>query len=307
MAETRECPLCRRPSGLFLATTDLNRRVSGVVFEYYRCGSCGLVFLARVPEDLARYYPDGYHVLPRSRAELERIGRRTQYQIELVSRFVSGGRLLEIGPGFGSFAFLAKSAGFEVEAVERDADCCNFLEKVVGVTVTRSDSPSEILSRSGNRYDAIVLWHVVEHLPEPWKLLQHASEAVSPGGILLVATPNPLAWQFKVLGPQWPHVDAPRHLYLIPFAVIREQVEARGLKCVLVTTNDRGGLAWNRFGWGQAVVNLMPVAMRRSWLLRGVAAAVGGCIATAAAAVERRDLQGSAYTAVFQKSAVGQG
>ena len=117
----------------------------------------------------------------------------------------------------------------------------------------------------------------------------------------MVATPNPLAWQFVVLGRRWPHIDAPRHLYLIPSAWLRRELEALRLQCLLLTDTDPGGLGWNRFGWGQVAVNLLPFRTGRSVLTRGIAWAIGHWASLVAARFERRDLRGSAYTAVFRK------
>jgi hypothetical protein len=58
-------------------------------------------------------------------------------------------------PGFGSFAFLAKRAGFEVEAIEQDRSA-DYLATRVGVRVVKSASPAEVLAHTDRRCDAIV-------------------------------------------------------------------------------------------------------------------------------------------------------
>jgi SAM-dependent methyltransferase len=287
---------------LLFRTTDVNRMVSRETFPYHRCGRCGLIFLGSMPSDLGRYYGNGYHARPRSAVDLERIAGRTRYQIDMVRRYVSGGRLLEIGPGMGVFAWLAKRYGFEVETIEQDADCCDYLRERIGVTVVRTGSPASVLAEWPRRYDAIVLWHVLEHLPDAWDVLDRAAGALKTQGILLVATPNPDAWQFRVMGRRWPHVDAPRHLYLIPAVVLRRQLEELGCECRLVTTTDPGGLRWNRFGWGRAAVNLLPPPTRNGLLARALAEAVGRGVSAFTGPFERVELRGSAYTAVFART-----
>ena len=61
-----------------------------------------------------------------------------RYKIELVKRFSSGGRLLELGPGRGGFAFLAKEAGFDVSAIEMSGESCRFLRRE-GIRGVRRD------------------------------------------------------------------------------------------------------------------------------------------------------------------------
>ena len=43
----------------------------------------------------------------------------------------------------------------------------------VGVKVFQSDKPESILPTLGD-YDVITFWHNIEHLLEPWKVLEEA-------------------------------------------------------------------------------------------------------------------------------------
>ena len=298
-ARSGSCPACHGRYGVAFVARDLNRRVSDEAFTYARCDGCGLIAQIDRPADLSRFYPPGYVSVPPSLARLEQIARRTRYQIEMVRRFVSSGRLLEIGPGFGSFVWLAKTAGFEVDAIESDRAACDYLATQIGVRVTHSDSPESVLAASKTAYDAIVLWHALEHLPNPWATLQAAARVLNPGGLILVATPNPAAWQFGVLGPRWPHVDAPRHLWLIPLGALRRHLESLGLALVAATSDDPGGRSWNRFGWSQTVLNLAPRTVKATLVARAASRVAGAAVALAVSSWERAPLRGSAYTAVF--------
>ena len=60
------------------------------------------------------------------------------------------------------------------------------------------------------------MWHVIEHLRRPWEVIERAAANLQDGGVLAIATPNPRALQFKLLRRRWAHLDAPRHLFLIP-------------------------------------------------------------------------------------------
>lgn len=296
------CVYCGHAVGPWVTTTDVNRRTSGETYLFVRCTSCGLIRLANPPADLSTAYPRGYVAQP-TEAQFARIAARTRYQIEMVQQHVRGGRLLEIGPGFGAFLRLARQAGFEPHAIEVDPDTCRFLEATVGARVTQSGAPHDVLREAGPEYDAIVLWHSIEHLPDPFATVSAAAARLRPGGCLLVATPNPQAWQLSRMGAAWPHIDAPRHLWLIPFEVLREQATRTGLALATVTSDDPGGRSWNVFGWSQALLNAMPRAAG-GWRAARVAARLAGELsASLLAGVERRPLAGAAYTAVFLKPA----
>jgi SAM-dependent methyltransferase len=293
---TTPCRLCGGASEPAFATIDRNRKVDGTVFTYLRCGSCGTVFLRDVPDDLARWYPDDYFVFP-SVAELDAMGadRTETYKIEAVLPHVRGGRLVEVGPGFGVFARRAAVAGFDVCGLEMDAACCAHLRDVVGVQAIQTVTPEAALD-SLPPSDAIAMWHSLEHVRDPWALVAAAAHNLRPGGVLAMALPNPQALGFRLFGGRWPHVDAPRHLHLIPARPLVDRGAAEGLERVSLTSDDGGARHWNEFGWGRVVLPPAP-----GYVLTRLSSPLGRLIAAVAAPAERRPGRGSAYTLVLRK------
>jgi hypothetical protein len=274
---------------------DLNRRLSAERFTYHRCRGCGLVFLSPLPPNLAACYPEDYYGATPTLQALAVGAEAERFKIEIVKRFVGTGRLLEIGPALGGFAYLAKAEGFEVEAVEMDARCCAFLSRVVGIKAIHSRD--ECAALKGVRpVDVVALWHVIEHLKDPWGMLEAAVHTLLPGGILVIAAPNPSALQFRILGRSWAHVDAPRHVNLIPAPLLIDRVRALGVLPVLRTTTDPGSLSWNRFGWEVSLSNAFEGAHAKR-----VGGRIGRFIARTVKAIERVEGMGSAYTVVFRK------
>jgi 2-polyprenyl-3-methyl-5-hydroxy-6-metoxy-1,4-benzoquinol methylase len=289
------CPFCKAQADCCFVTTDRNRRVRPDAFRYWKCPACGLVFLDPVPADLGAYYPPDYYFVPASLAELQRLARPERYKIELVQRLASGGRLLEIGPAFGNFAYLARAAGFAVEVVEMDARCCEFLSSVVGVRAVNSADVFGVLPALGP-YEVIALWQVIEHVTEPWSLLEAAVDRLVPGGLLVVATPNPRSLQLRLFQGAWTHIDAPRHLTLIPHELLCRWLTPLKMKSALCTTTDRGSLGWNAFGWQYSLMNYFtnPAA-------RFLARVAGRLLGLLCSPLERTGWRGTAYTALFKK------
>lgn len=292
---TVACPNCKADSVEIFRTRDYNRRITRETFRYYRCSSCRSVFLHPVPGDLGKYYPSDYYSLPPTPREIASRAEPEKYKIELVREHKTGGRLLEIGPSWGSFCYHAKIAGFDVEAIEMSDDCCRFMNETIGVRAYQGEDIRGLLEER-EPYDVVALWHVVEHLPNPWDVLHAVSGKLTSGGILVIAAPNPDAWQFRVQGRFWPHIDAPRHVQLIPSAVLSGRMERVGLRTVSITTKDPGSLGWNIFGWQFFLANLsgnhfVKIALR----------AMGTLIGHTLFPLEQREGRGSAYTAVFRK------
>lgn len=255
-ADTARCAACGGDAPLAFVAKDLNRRLTGEDFPYYRCTRCGLVFLHPVPRDLGRYYPGSYHEIPKSVDEL--LARRSaeSYKLEAVGPG-RGRRLLEIGPSYGAFAALAKHEGFEVQAIEMDEACCRFISEVVGIpTQHTADVRAALAGRQ--QYDVIAMWHSLEHLPDPWEVLDELPRHVAPGGSLYFATPNPQSLQFRLFGSRWAHLDAPRHVNLIPHRVIEERLARAGMRRVYFTSEDSGARECNLFGWIASVRTSMP-------------------------------------------------
>ncbi len=292
-AETAtRCRLCGGPATLAFVVGDRNRRLGAGRFPYFRCTLCEAIFLAEVPSDLGRYYAaHGYGSA--AEAEVPAFVRREQAKLGLVERFARGTSMVEIGPGPGMFTRVAQRAGFDVTAVEMDPEYCRQLQDLLGVRAIQSGEPAEVLPALPPS-DAIVMWHVLEHLGDPWRVLDSCVENLGAGGVLAISTPNPESLQFRLLGRHWVHLDAPRHLQLIPAGTLRQRLERLGMRHVLTTSSDPVGRDCNRIGW-EYMLRLHPA--RRGATLASTGG--GWLIARALAPVERRGRNGSTYTSLF--------
>ena len=292
---SHSCSACTGEMAHFFETHDFNRLVSDEKFRYARCVQCGQISLVNVPKDLGRYYTPGYHMIPESEAAIEAGVAHDRYKIDLVRQFSTTGRLLEIGPAWGAFSLLAKRAGFSVETIEMDPACREFLKSRLGIPAIKCNDEADAVTEA-SAPDVVAAWHVFEHLRDPWRLLDRVAKHLAPGGIVVLALPNPGAFQFSILRRLWAHVDAPRHVHLIPPAVLRSRAKAVGLEQILCTTTDSGSLSWNRFGWQYS----LPHLSRNATVKRALRLA-GRVVATVLAPIENREGRGSAYTAVFRK------
>jgi 2-polyprenyl-3-methyl-5-hydroxy-6-metoxy-1,4-benzoquinol methylase len=292
------CRLCGGPSEPAFSVGDRNRGLGSGSFAYRRCATCRSVVLHTIPDDLGDYYAsDGYGSA--AAAEVPEFLRREQDKLELVTRFAEVGTMVEIGPGPGMFTRVARSAGFEITAIEMDPEYARRLREDLAVEAICSDDPAEVLA-SLQPSSVVVMWHVIEHLPDPWRVLAACARNLRPGGVLAISTPNPQSLQFRLLGRYWAHLDAPRHLQLLPAATLQARAEALGMRRVLSTTTDVVGLECNRLGWEYALRAhparrpTTAASMRGSFLLT-----------RALSGVERRGLAGTTYTSLFTKATLG--
>lgn len=246
-----------------------------------------------MPDDLGAFYPADYYGLPDSRSAAIARDANAAHRVELVRRLVPRGRLVEVGPSIGAFVARAQDAGYETSAIEMDPECCRFIGDVLGVPVVNTTDPASALE---GPYDAIVMWHVIEHLADPATFVARAAETLAPGGMLVLATPNPASLQARLLGSRWAHVDAPRHLGLMPREALAAAGARHGLEVALSTTADADADAANGFGWR---VSFGPDPY--AYLPRRALRIAGHALSLAIAPVERRDGRGSSYTLALRK------
>lgn len=291
-----KCSHCGQTAPFSFSTKDYNRRITEDRFNYYRCKSCGFIFLAPLPNDLGRFYPTEYYDVPKNKVELAARAEELQLsKLDVLQRFATKGSLLEIGPAYGLFAFLAKRAGFDVTGIEMDSRCCDFLRTMVGINVVEGSDTLSLLATLP-KFDVIVLWQVIEHLPDPWAVLKAAALHLAPGGVLIVDTPNPAAFQYRVFGARWTHVDAPRHVALIPAPLLVEFADKQGLKLIDLSSTGAIARGYNSFGWA--------FSLKSFFKDRGLANAAHLCgrvFAKVFVPIERTGLRGSTYTVVFRK------
>jgi len=274
---------------------DYNRRIGGLEFEYDKDAN-GILFLKNPPSDLAPYYTNDYHFVPSHIQDYERHVHQEAYKLELINRFKVSGCVLEIGPSIGMFLYAAKKAGFEVSAIEMSPECCRVMRDIVGVDVHLSEDAAAELGRMGQQFDVIAMWHSLEHMRNWPDVFGAAAASLAPGGLLAIAMPNPHALQFRIMGKWWTHLDAPRHLFLIPAQHMADLGRAAGLLVELITTKDRGSVDWNLFGWERSFHNFGSNRYSR-YLLRKL----GSVAEFLLRPFERREGQGSAYTIIFRK------
>lgn len=109
-------------------------------------------------------------------------------------RGTGGGRLLDIGAHAGRFMHVAQQAGWTVEGIELNPRTAACAARRTGAPVHRLNA--QALGDRGERYDAVTLTDVLEHIPQPVAILQSAARLLQPNGWLAVKVPcGPAQWQ----------------------------------------------------------------------------------------------------------------
>ena len=295
------CPVCGGAGRHAFTATDRNRRISDEPFAYERCESCATVFLATPPADPGRYYGAGYHPFgadgePAWKADPALLAAE-RWRAQKLHALAGGGRLVDIGAGAGGFAAAAAEAGFAVTAIEMDRECCEWMERRLGVSAICTDRPLDALAGLPPSR-VVTIWHALEHLPDTAGVLAAAAAALEAGGLLALAIPNSDSLQFRTLRARWAHLDAPRHVSLPGADALLTAARRVGLTPVFETTSDPSALACNLHGW--------VYALRRDpsqGAAKGLPLRAGSWLTAALGPVEHRARNGAALTLVLRKTA----
>jgi SAM-dependent methyltransferase len=120
------------------------------------------------------------------------------------------GVLLDIGAGTGAFTNTMQQAGWNVTGLEPDRIA---RENALTNYNLNLAELGELDNLVGETFDAITMWHVLEHVHDLHGYFEKFFEILKPGGRLIVAVPNYTSYDATVYKDHWAAYDVPRHLY----------------------------------------------------------------------------------------------
>lgn len=232
------CPVCNSTQIDPLLTVK-DHSVSKEEFVVWQCRDCSLRFTQDVPDEdnIGPYYqsPDYISHSNTDKGLLNRLYQRVRkYTLQqkrslIVSYTKEQGRVLDIGAGIGAFLSVMKESGWVTKGIEPDVGARKNAEQLFGVNI---DEPSMLFSLQKGHYDAITLWHVLEHVHQLHPYMERLRDLLSPNGKIFIAVPNYTAVDSEAYRNYWAAYDVPRHLYHFSPRSIERLVHQHGLKVV---------------------------------------------------------------------------
>ena len=230
------CPVCRRAA-------DVCPLLEKDGYQIHRCSSCDHMFVYPVPgeEELSNIYTfaEGYHCGQPTLPQEVALPERFLEAIATIERYASPSRLLDVGCSTGTFLHLAGSRGWSVKGIEFSEDTSQ-VARAAGLDVVTGTIFS--LNPARDKFDALHLAEVIEHVADPRAMLEQARRLLNPGGVLYVTTPNSDAfWPkatyliFRLIGVPWSHVTPPHHLHQFSAKSLRKLLDDTGFRCMEVS------------------------------------------------------------------------
>src|SRR5687768_600390 len=181
------------------------RKGEAQLHQIVKCNHCGLMYanpqeevdceilaseqapVVYRPEDQWEYFQKQHVQLPDNLHALNVLNQMIPQR----------GRLLEVGSYCGIFLDRIRAAGWDVQGLEPSRAAADYARAhyqldIIEGTLPKPDIPD------GN-YDAIVMLHVIEHIPNPAESLTELRRMLRPGGVLVIETPRYDSLMFKAL------------------------------------------------------------------------------------------------------------
>lgn len=148
------------------------------------CMTCGHVQITPLYSKEDHLKINGFwhgHFVKNNPEQNERKHRQTAERLE---EYQLTGRMLDVGGGEGWAKKIADAAGMEYHAVEPMEELHAAYEKK-GIKIS-----ARMISQVTEKYDLIILRHVLEHLLEPVEDLTRLTQCLTPNGFLYIALPD---------------------------------------------------------------------------------------------------------------------
>ncbi len=234
------CPVCGHARFTpFLKAKD--QTVSHAEFQIVACSDCNFLFTNPRPpaSEIGQYYESNEYISHHDDAKdlMSKVYNlvrdyTTQQKIKLLHHAVPGkGTLLDVGCGTGFFLSKAREACWQVHGTEPDTQARAVAMGRVGEAIHENIEAPFFDSKT---YEAITMWHVLEHVHQLNETMDWLHQHLAPQGRLFIAVPNPESEDAQAYQENWAAYDVPRHLYHFSKKAISDLARAHKFKVVRI-------------------------------------------------------------------------
>ena len=150
---------------------------------------------------------------------------------------VPGGRVLDVGAGYGFFLAALEKAGYEASGIEVSPHAVEQARQRTRGEVIEQGAEEPFPFPDGH-FDAVTLLDVIEHLKDYASTLESCRRVLKSVGKLFVITLNAHSLARPLLGKRWAWYQDPTHLHMFTPRRLREGLEGAGLEVETLITES---------------------------------------------------------------------
>lgn len=245
---------------------------SGVaqINQIVKCNGCGLMYANPRAQDpdcliIEQYDPDFVFsnlrkiLLQRTEKEELQVRDYETTKAYLSQHYPQKGKLIEIGSGLGYLLNFFKQDGWDVLGVEPNVGMCKYAEIELGLKTIPT-----ILEKAGlpdESADAVLMMHVIEHVPNPLETLQGVYRILKTGGTFVLETPRYDTLMFKLLGKRERSLSCEGHIYFFTTDTLKTIATKAGFTVEKVDYVGRS-LTVNRLFYNLGVISKSQIVKR---------------------------------------------
>ena len=170
-----------------------------------KCQTCGMFYVNNIYNDVRQQIANSQELVETpgwAEYKREAVAKHANFvkRYQLLEPYL-GPRILEIGCSAGFFLQVAQAHGHQVLGIEPDRRYARYAVEQLKVPVM-----SGLLEKANlppRSFDSICMFHVLEHVPSPTRVLEQIYALLRPGGYLILEVPNIDNIWFRLLGKKW--------------------------------------------------------------------------------------------------------
>lgn len=225
------CPTCQNTEAMPIFTKN--------GYHLVQCTRCNLIHISPMPTtaELSAHYQNAAYFSGeeaqgyRDYRDMEKaLLPHFQRRIATIDHLLTGkGELLDFGCAAGFFLKVVRQDGWKINGVELSQEMGKEASELLKTPIYQS-----LQALPTRPLDAITFWEVIEHLPSPLEQLREMYNALRPGGILMLSTPNTGHWKAIRQPEQWDGYRPPSHLQFFTRQSLQDVLQRAGFERVEV-------------------------------------------------------------------------
>ncbi len=232
------CPVCGGAQINPLLTVR-DHSVSKEDFVIWQCATCTLRFTQDAPdeESMNSYYKSEEYIshsntskgLVNKLYQTVRSYTLKQKADLIIAHTKIRGNILDVGAGTGAFLQAMKDKNWNAAGIEPDYGAREVAKKLYNIRLLETEQFQKLPQQ---HFDAITLWHVLEHVHELHPYMEQLKNLLSSSGRIFIAVPNYSSVDAGIYRNNWAAYDVPRHLYHFTPQAMETLLQKHGLKLI---------------------------------------------------------------------------
>ncbi len=202
-------------------------------FSIFKCKNCGFGFTKDLKLHASNYHRDDTYI-----SEENLFRNIFEKRVNIISRFISQGKVLEVGCSTGLMLSLFKDKGWQVLGVEISKKSA---EKALQLGIKVETKSFEDINFN-EKFDLIIFNHTLEHLDDPKGVIKKAVSLLNKEGILYIDLPNFGGLSANLQKGNWPLLLPSEHLWHFTYLSLKKILKENNTKIVF---NERASGLWD--------------------------------------------------------------